>query len=565
MDIRLYKIVVILLFVSLSFNEIEAQDFATEYKKIRALVDKGKYAEGYKMIQAISEQQLEQNGDTGVAYYNYAKGSCLYFLENYSEAIPCLQKAIQIMDKNHCRDCDYLEMLYGIGMCYKKLGNYEKAEEFLRRTILKGNYMKSECAIRSQTYTELADLYSLIGKPDFADICTSRIKYEMKYIDAQNLDAQIDDLWELYKAYNKQGRMDECINALKNIVKLINDNQGKVSKDYLLYSSLLSLALINQQRFDEAAVINKDIIEFGKQFKTYREEIANAYENYLRYLAGKGKVDSIEMILPAATKYCLSTKYKDKYDHNLYEIAGLGLCDAGKLDEGIKYLEKKWKGKSAYSIKALDYLGFYYFLRLNKPEKALLYYKEAEKQINEGLEVNDNTRIIILEYLVEINERLGNRQESNRYSKIIEPLILGTGDKQKYVRYLINWSSECANSGNNEKCTELVNKINELLNHISIDDKLIAYNQMAFACIKTNKYDEAIDYSTKGISLSIKEKGEESVILESLYHNLGRAYMLKGLYTEALSALNKSKELQVKHNGEVMQRTADYIKECESK
>ena len=241
------------------------------------------------------------------------------------------------------------------------------------------------------------------------------------------------------------------------------------------------------------------------------------------------------------------------------------MCEAQNFEEGIKFLEKKWNGKSAKSIKALDCLGFYYFLRLNKPEKALLYYKEAEKQINEGLEVNDNTRITILEYLVEINERLGNCQESKRYSEIIEPLILGTGDKQKYLRYLINWSSECANSGNKEKCTELVNRINDLINYVSLDDRIIAYNQMAFACIKTNKYDEAIDYATKGISLIIKEKGEGSMILETLYHNLGRAYMLKGVYTKALSALNKSKELQLKHKGEVSQRTADYIKECESK
>ena len=88
---------------------------------------------------------------------------------------------------------------------------------------------------------------------------------------------------------------------------------------------------------------------------------------------------------------------------------------------------------------------------------------------------------------------------------------------------------------------------------------------MAFVCIKTNKYDEAIDYATKGIDFTKEGKGEDSMAIESLYHNLGRAYMLKGVYTEALTALNKSKELQLKRKGEVMQRTADYIKECESK
>ena len=41
--------------------------------------------------------------------------------------------------------------------------------------------------------------------------------------------------------------------------------------------------------------------------------------------------------------------------------------------------------------------------------------------------------------------------------------------------------------------------------------------------------------------------------------------MLQGEFSKALAALNKSKVLQLELEGEVMQRTADYIKECESK
>ena len=50
-----------------------------------------------------------------------------------------------------------------------------------------------------------------------------------------------------------------------------------------------------------------------------------------------------------------------------------------------------------------------------------------------------------------------------------------------------------------------------------------------------------------------------------MYHNLGRAYMLQQDYDNALLYLNKSKDLQIKLNGKAMQRTLDYIKECESK
>jgi hypothetical protein len=41
--------------------------------------------------------------------------------------------------------------------------------------------------------------------------------------------------------------------------------------------------------------------------------------------------------------------------------------------------------------------------------------------------------------------------------------------------------------------------------------------------------------------------------------------MLQQDYDNALLYLNKSKGLQIQLNGNAMQRTLDYIKECESK
>lgn len=545
---------------------VYAQDVKRLIEKSQVLIDNGKYKKAYKTLIGINEEQVNEYGDTCLMLFVYKKGTCLYYMEKYKDAIPYFQRSLKYMEKQHHEDCDYLEMLYGIGACYKKIGDYPKAEEYFRRTIMKGNYFNLNCAIRNQTYSEMAGLYSLMGKPEFADICTSRIESEMRVKNTKNLDAQLDALWDMYKAHENMGKVDECLSDLKKMRHLVEDNKGKINIDYLEYSYIMGTNLrYSYERPQEAASVHKEMIEIGKQFRTHQYIVLSAYLDYLRYLSENNKVDSIENILPAAIKYYNETEDKREENVNIYELVGNGLCDAKNFDEGVKYLEKIWNGKTAQSIKALDYLTYYYFVLKNNSEKALSYAKRSEEIVKSGHEVTESTKINILQYLVEINQRLGNNQEANRYSKIIEPLILNTGDIQKYLRYLIYWSRECANSGNNEKCAELINKINELMNKISIDDKIIAYNQMAFVCIKTNKYDEAIDYATKGIDFTKEGKGEDSMAIESLYHNLGRAYMLKGVYTEALTALNKSKELQLKRKGEVMQRTADYIKECESK
>ena len=546
-------------------NGIKGQDVQKTIEHAKALVDEGKYKEAYKIFQSINESKTSELGDSYLMLYNYGKGACLYFLDKYEEAIPLLKKGLSYIENMPHENCDYLEMLYGIGACYKKLGNYSKAEEYFRRTILKGNYFNLNCAIRNQTYREMAELYSLMGKPELADICISRIESEMRLQGSKDLDSQLDALWDLYKAHYDSGKIEESINDLKKLRHLIKDNKGKNNIKYLEYSFLLASHLrYNCNRPQEAATIHKEMIEIGKQFKTYRDDICSAYIEYLSYLSENNKVDSIELILPTAVKYYFSTK-DIRYEENLYEIVGNRLCDAGNYEEGIKYLEKKWKGQTANSIKALDYLGAYYFYVKNNAEKALEYYNKAQSRVENGLETTLGTKILLLERLVLINQRLGNSAEAIRYSNSLEPLIKQQNDVDDYSRFLVDWAVECVNSGNKEKAKGLADSVDALLYKLSAASQIRQYSQLAFICIRTEKYDKSIEYATHGIEVAIKDSGEKNPILATLYHNLGRAYMLKGDYSSALSALNKSKKLQLELEGEVMQRTADYIKECESK
>ena len=539
-----------------------AQNVKDGINKSRALMNEEKYAEAFKMLQAFSDTQVEDCGDSLVAIYNYYKGSCLYYLKKYEEAIPTLQKAIQVMDKIQKKDCDYLEMLYGIGACYKEMKNYAKAEDYFRRTILKGTYMDLNCAIRNQTYSEMADLYNLMGKPKLADFCTSRIESEMRLSGEKDLNSQLNALWDVYKAYNNQGKVEESLNTLRKALHVIEENKGRNNEDYLIYSNLLGALLLNNNLPKEAASVHKEMIEIGKQFKTYREDVCFAYEHYLQYLSENGDVDSVELLLPSAVKYITSTKRRNKSE-NLFETIGLGFFNAKKYEEGVKYLEKKWNGESANSIKALNYLGNYYMYSKDLPAKALTYYNNAQKQIDEGFEVPMESKIIIIENLLLCHQRLGNTEKAVSLYTILKPLI--QNDLNYYSRFLIQWSNECLSAGNINKVEELMDESESLLVHVSGDTQIRLYSNLGFVYIKTEKPDKAIGFIQKGIDLAIKEEGEKSKYLSTMYHNLGRAYMLKSDYSNALTALYKSKNLQLEQEGEVMQRTADYIKECESK
>lgn len=88
-------------------------------------------------------------------------------------------------------------------------------------------------------------------------------------------------------------------------------------------------------------------------------------------------------------------------------------------------------------------------------------------------------------------------------------------------------------------------------------------NMLSIAYILSDYPDKA----QKLLSTFLKDNestmiARNSPILANIYHNLGRAIMLIGNYNDALTFLNKSKNLQEKIYGEATSRTIDYINEC---
>ena len=134
-----------------------------------------------------------------------------------------------------------------------------------------------------------------------------------------------------------------------------------------------------------------------------------------------------------------------------------------------------------------------------------------------------------------------------------------------YVKHLTMWAIDCGNAHQFHESQRLFEEAKDLLSIVSDDTKVTYYSQYGFYLIKTNENTRAADVLKKGIELCIESIGEDYGLLTTMYHNLGRAYMLQHDYANALLYLNKSKDLQMKLNDKVMQRTLDYISECESK
>lgn len=531
-------------------------------EKVYSLIEDKRYDEGYKLLQNINESQTIEYGDSCTMLYDYEMGSCLYFLDRYQEAIPYLKNALLNMEKLPHEDCIYLELIYGIGSCYNKLKQYHNAEKYFRRVMIRGNVLGFKCMITTQTLTELTEVYNKLGYTKLAKECAAKINTKTEDLPSESWSNRVDGLLDLAESYNELGKFDEEINTYHKVLDLIESNVGKTNEDYLLCASLLRYRLLSQDRQEEAIEILKEMIDIGRSYKVRNENVCSAYEDYLEIMAKQNKVEFVEKMLPEAVEYIQHTNEYDWQKHNLYEKIGNAFAEVGNYKSGINYLEMLWNGSPSNSMRSISNLGVCYYFKPDY-QKSVSYLKKAEGLINDS--TNNVTKKVIYSYLNTAYSNVQNYAEAIKYAELVAPYIKQIDGEDIYAEHLTMWAIDCGNVHQFHKAQRLFEEAKGLFSIVSDNAKVTYYYRYGFYLIKTNESSKATDVLKNGVKLCVDSFGEDYVLLTTMYHNLGRAYMLQQDYSNALLYLNKSKDLQIKLNGKAMQRTLDYIKECESK
>ncbi len=541
-------------------NEIKAQNIPATIDKAYSLIDDEKYDEALKLLKDIEDHQAEAFGDSCIMVLNFEKGACFYYTDHYEEALPYLKAALLRMEKMPHEDCKYLEIIYFIGSCYNHLKQYDDAEKYFRRVFIRSNTQSFKCEITTQTLSELTEVYKNLGYKKLYDACVIRFNTSVDSLSQYNFANKVVELLNLAASYEEKGMIDDEIAAYHQIIEIIETNLGKDNETYLLYSETMYLSLMLYERYEEALYVIDDILSLSKKMKS-NVHICKAFENFIRLMSMRNNVEIIEDVLPVAIEYMKATPNYILEEHNLYELIGKELCKNKNFEIGIAWLEKTWFGQNANSILDLTYLSNYYFI--SNPAKALIYQKEIEKQIH--LIKQDEFKKTLYQNIMYLQSKLDNYNEAIRYAELAYPYVKKMDDADSYARHLITWALELIKSEQKKKATNLFNEVEKLLPTLSNQTKILYYSQHGYADIVLGNTVNAITVLNKGIELYIAEKGEDKELLQTMYHNLGRAYMLQQDIINALLYLNKSKDLQLLLEGKVQQKTLDYIKECEEK
>lgn len=384
-----------LLFHTLSFAQDDIVDKIVHVRTLLSDASQFNPNEALSQLQLIEEQCVSSDNDTLKAVFASLKGQTLYFMERYEECIPLCKKAIDLFEQSNLRQYEYLDAFQIIAMSYHRLKDYNNAENYYRKGLLKSvsANVNTTDSYRANLYFYLGKLYETKGDSILAVECYDRSKQLQEIqpvdIDEWNYIEWENSCWENVNAYVQSEQYQEAVDVYSDMIKVIEEKRGKEHKYILVVYSKAILLSRYLLKFDEALPLYEEVVNCGNKASIYDESVCGAYCNIALCYAYKGDFSKIDPFILEAIKKLKEANNEHYPPHSIYRFAGNGAYWKQNYEKAIKYYEqylapinKREEGTSYEEI--TNQLSVSYILA-NKPNKAkqLLvdFLKSEEKRL----------------------------------------------------------------------------------------------------------------------------------------------------------------------------------------
>ena len=327
-------------------NSISAQTVWDSIVEVKNLLNNDKDDEAEFILNKIENQCMDSRNDTLRVLFLESKGIILLGKEEYKKCIPYFLCVIDLYDKLHLKYQNYLDAFVAIGYSYGRLHDYENAEKYYRKALLKSVAVEFNKEFRPNVYKNLGNLYMEKGDSLLAQECFKRVSIED--IDAIDFMSHNYIEWEtkywseigiFLKAKMYQEAADKCAEMIQGIEKKKGKNETYISVVYT-YANILSRYL---NKYDEAKPLYAEIIEWGKDKSDTNENVCGAYCNLALYYAVNGEFALADSIIGEGIPY-LAKANNDYYPfHSIYRFVGNGAYWKQHYVMAIKYYEEYLK------------------------------------------------------------------------------------------------------------------------------------------------------------------------------------------------------------------------------
>ncbi len=451
-----YKILFILVFVVCMAGRTYSQNvFSIDYMiKVKELIDEDRNDEALSMLDKMEKQGIDTAHDSIRVLFYEDKGVILFYDDKYNDCIPYFQKAISLYEKLNMKAQNYLDDFMAIGYSYGMMKDYDNAERYYRKALLKSTTAECKKDFQPSVYKKLGDLYMLKGDSALAEECYTMVAdgdkatvKDNEFISMNYINWEVA-CWDKINKLVDEKKYEDAVKEYAAFCDELKKKKGVTYESYLVAVNCRAMLLSRYlHRTDEALPLYKELTEIADKLPSGNETICNAFCNLVLCYSKTNRQNELKEAIRDGLEYLKKANIENFPPFIIYRMAGNGFYWQQDYSNAIKYYEK--------------YIGM-------------------SKDKHEG----------------------GTNFEEIANMLSVSYIFSGMPEKAKAVLLDVLKSSER------------------------------------------------------------KLKKESPQTLATIYHNLGRAYMLENDKADALKFLNRSSDLQKQLYGKTGERTLQYINEC---
>ena len=451
-----YKILFILVFVVCMAGRTYSQNvFSIDYMiKVKELIDEDRNDEALSMLDKMEKQGIDTAHDSIRVLFYEDKGVILFYDDKYNDCIPFFQKAISLYEKLNIKAQNYLDDFMAIGFSYGMMKDYDNAERYYRKALLKSTTAECKKDFQPSVYKKLGDLYMLKGDSALAEECYTMVADGDKATVKDNEFISMNYInweaarWDKINKLVDEKKYEDAVKEYAAFCDELKKKKGVMYESYLVAVNCRAMLLSRYlHRTDEALPLYKELTEIADKLPSGNETICNAFCNLVLCYSKTNRQNELKEAIRDGLEYLKKANIENFPPFIIYRMAGNGFYWQQDYSNAIKYYEK--------------YIGM------------------SKDKHEGGTNFEDIANMLSVSYI-----------------------FSGMPEKAKAV----------------------------LLDVL------------------------------KGSERKLKKESPQT--LATIYHNLGRAYMLENDKADALKFLNRSSDLQKQLYGKTGERTLQYINEC---
>ena len=372
------KCIIFIVFFCFGVSNVKSQILWDSLIEVKKLIKEDNNNAATTILNRIETDCINSNNDSLTVLFYESKGIILWEKGEYKDCIPYFQKAIGLYENLHIKAQNYLDAFVAIGFSYGRLGDYDNAERYYRKALLKSVAAKTNEDFRPNVYKNLGNLYMEKGDTLLAHECYKRASVkDVEAFDFMNMNyiEWETSCWEKIGQMVNEKQYGDAANFYSVFIKGIKTKKGNKDKSYLsaAYSrGILLSRYLNQT--DEAIPLFQELVNLSDSIAESDENICGAYCNLALGYSRKGLYAMSDATIVKALPYLIRANNEFYPPHSIYRFSGNGAYWKQDYPNAIKYYEqylsssnKRESGSNYEEI--VNQLSVSYILS-GQPEKA---------------------------------------------------------------------------------------------------------------------------------------------------------------------------------------------------